>query len=41
MSGGEPVDMHATTLARAEAYQKLGNEEACMNLVEQVKTMTQ
>ena len=40
-SGGEPVDLQATMLARAEAYQKLGNEGACMNVVEQAKTMTQ
>ena len=26
-------------LARAEAYQQLGNEDACMNLVEQAKAM--
>ena len=40
-SGGEPVDLQATMLARAEAYQKLGNEGACMNVIEQAKTMTQ
>ena len=40
-SGGKPVDMQATMLARAEAYQKLGNEEACMNVIEQAKTTTQ
>jgi hypothetical protein len=38
-SGGEPVDLQATMLARAEAYQKLGNDGACMNLVEQAKAI--
>jgi hypothetical protein len=38
-SGGEPVDLKATTLARAEAYQKMGNEGACMNAVEQAKAV--
>jgi len=33
--------MKATLLARAEAYQQLGNEGACMNLIDQAKTMTQ
>ncbi len=38
-SGGEPVDMQGTILARAEAYQKLGNEGACMNAVQQAKAL--
>jgi hypothetical protein len=41
MSGGEPVDMKAVLLARAQAYQELGNEDACMNVVEQAKQITQ
>jgi len=40
-SGGQPVDIMAEQLARADAYQKLGNEGACMNVLEQAKTMTQ
>ena len=38
-SGGEPVDLNADMLARAEAYQKLGNEGACMNVLEQAKAI--
>ena len=33
--------MKATLLARAEAYQQLGNEGACMNLIDQAKTITE
>ena len=40
-SGGEALDMKATLLARADAYQKLGNEGACMNLIDQAKKLTQ
>jgi hypothetical protein len=38
-SGGEPVNMMEVLAARAEAYRSLGNEEACMNVIEQAKTM--
>ena len=38
-SGGQPVDLRGEMLARAEAYQQLGNEDACMNLVDQAKAM--
>jgi len=38
-SGGQPIDLNAEMLARAEAYQKLGNEDACMNVVEQAKAI--
>jgi hypothetical protein len=40
-SNGQPVDLNAVTLARAEAYQQAGNEGACMNLIDQVKTAAQ
>jgi hypothetical protein len=39
--GGNEVDMMAVLVARAQAYQNLGNEEACMNVIEQAKTLTQ
>jgi hypothetical protein len=38
-SGGKPVDLRADMLARAEAYQKLGNDGACLSVVEQAKTV--
>ena len=38
-SGGNPIDLRAEMLARAEAYQQLGNDGACMNLVEQAKAV--
>jgi len=40
-SGGKPVDLRAEMLARAEAYEKLGNEGACLNVADQAKQMTQ
>lgn len=38
-SGGKPVDLRAEMLARAEAYQKLGNEGACLNVAEQARAI--
>ena len=37
-SGGEAVNMVEVAVARAEAYQKLGNEGACLNVIEQAAT---
>ena len=37
--GGEPVNMTEVLAARAEAYKNLGNEAACLNVIEQAKTM--
>jgi hypothetical protein len=38
-SGGDPVDMTEVLAARAEAYSSLGNEGACLNVIEQAKAI--
>jgi hypothetical protein len=36
-SGGNNVDMNQILLTRAEAYSSLGNEDACMNVIDQIQ----
>jgi hypothetical protein len=40
-AAGTEADQFAALLKRAEEYQKLGNEEACMNVVEEARGLVQ